>query len=387
MRVSLIAAAVVASLSLGAAGPSVAQTLTGPPITRVDTTTAAFVGGYDAGPINRPVVVRSFAAFVRRFGAPTIDGGEAAWLVQQFFANGGTRAWIVRVPAGPGIVPTVADLIGDEASRTGVFALRSVRFATLVLPDLRGFTEPDYQAARDAVLPLVQRRHAFLVLDPPRSLHTAADVTAWATRNAALTSDFAAVYFPAVVVVGRAVGAAGSVAGVYARIDGQLGVWKAPAGTSAAVQGVSDLDAALTDAQVDDLSVAGVNAIRAFPDTGILVWGARTFLPSTQPSDYRFVPARRLANMVERSVRRGVQWAKSEPNGPDLWGALQNQVSDFLQALWVQGAFQGVTPEDAFFVRCDASTSPGRRRAGIVYGYAFLRPGEFAIFQITVRTR
>jgi phage tail sheath protein FI len=210
-------------------------------------------------------------------------------------------------------------------------------------------------------------------------------------------SSYAAVYFPWLTMVNPTGGVpdplpvppSGFVAGQYARTDSRRGVWKAPAGTEANVTGAVGLIRQLTDAEQDTLNPLGVNALRFFPAAGIVVWGARTLATRADP-EYRYIPIRRLAIFLEQSIYNGIQWAVFEPNDEDLWASLRLNIGAFMMTLFRQGAFQGTTPAQAFFVKCDAQTNPQDQiNAGIVtvlVGFAPLRPAEFVVIRISQKT-
>jgi hypothetical protein len=210
-------------------------------------------------------------------------------------------------------------------------------------------------------------------------------------------SSYAAVYFPWLKMVDPTGGApdpipvppSGFVAGQYARTDSRRGVWKAPAGSEANVTGAVGLTRQLTDAEQDTLNPIGVNALRFFPASGIVVWGARTLATRADP-EYRYIPIRRLAIFLEQSIYNGIQWAVFEPNDEDLWASLRLNIGAFMMTLFRQGAFQGGTPAQAFFVKCDAQTNPQDQiNAGVVtvlVGFAPLRPAEFVVIRISQKT-
>jgi hypothetical protein len=176
----------------------------------------------------------------------------------------------------------------------------------------------------------------------------------------------------------------GFVAGLYAKTDGQRGVWKAPAGTSVALGGSVGLAVNLTDAQQGNLNPLNVNVIRQFAASGIVVWGARTV---TSDPAWNYIPVRRMAIFLRVSIYRGIQWAVFEPNDEDLWSSLRLSIGSFMMNLFRQDAFQGATPAQAFFVKCDnETTTQGDIDAGIVnvlVGFAPLKPAEFVIVKIS----
>jgi uncharacterized protein len=179
----------------------------------------------------------------------------------------------------------------------------------------------------------------------------------------------------------------GYVAGIYAGTDGSRGVWKAPAGTAASLSGIIGPAVTLNDADNGFLNPVAVNCIRTFSAYGTVVWGARTLQGNDEiGSQWKYVPVRRLALFLEESLYRGTQWAVFEPNDEPLWAALRLNIGSFMQVLFRQGAFQGQTPQDAYFVKCDnETTTQSDINLGIVnviVGFAPLLPAEFVVIQI-----
>lgn len=176
----------------------------------------------------------------------------------------------------------------------------------------------------------------------------------------------------------------GFVAGLYARTDGRVGVWKAPAGTSTALGGAVGLAVNLTDVQQGNLNPINVNVIRQFAGSGVVLWGARTI---TADPEWTYIPVRRMAILLRVSIYRGIQWAVFEPNDDDLWASLRLNINSFMMNLFRQGAFQGATPSQAFFVKCDnETTTQDDINLGIVnilVGFAPLKPAEFVVVKIS----
>ena len=179
----------------------------------------------------------------------------------------------------------------------------------------------------------------------------------------------------------------GFVAGLYAKTDAQRGVWKAPAGTSAALGGSVGLGVNFTDVQQGNLNPLNVNVIRQFAGSGIVLWGARTV---TSDPAWNYIPVRRMAIFLRVSIYRGIQWAVFEPNDEDLWASLRLNIGSFMMTLFRQGAFQGATPTQAFFVKCDnETTTQADIDAGVVnvlVGFAPLKPAEFVVVKISQKT-
>lgn len=212
-----------------------------------------------------------------------------------------------------------------------------------------------------------------------------------------IDSTKAALYYPWVSVANPAAATdptqpsiidlppSGHVCGIYARTDIQRGVWKAPANET--VTGAIGLQRAVSFGEQERLNPLGINCIRALPNRGIRVWGARTL--SSDP-EWKYVNIRRYFLYLEASIDRGTQWAVFEPNGERLWANIRTTVSDFLYNEWVNGALLGATPKEAFFVQCDRSTMTqndlDNGRLICLIGVAAIKPAEFVIFRIGQKT-
>jgi phage tail sheath protein FI len=172
-----------------------------------------------------------------------------------------------------------------------------------------------------------------------------------------------------------------------ARTDVARGVWKAPAGLDASLNGVQDLQVNLSDLENGELNPLGINCLRSMGVNGRVVWGARTLRGADENADeYKYVPVRRLALFLEESLYRGTQWVVFEPNDEPLWAQVRLNVGAFMQGLFRQGAFQGTTPKDAYFVKCDSQTTTQNDInlgiLNVIVGFAPLKPAEFVIISI-----
>lgn len=230
-------------------------------------------------------------------------------------------------------------------------------------------------------------------------LETAANQSIAQVRatKSAIDSTHAALYYPWVTMANPAaatdplaprqidVPPAGAVCGIYARTDIERGVWKAPANET--VTGAIGLQRHVRFGEQEVLNPLGINCIRALPNRGIRVWGART--TSSDP-EWKYVPVRRYFLYLEASIDRGTQWAVFEPNGERLWDNVRQTVTDFLYNEWVSGALLGATPQEAFFVRCGRDTMTqndiDNGRLVCLVGVAALKPAEFVIFRIGQKT-
>ena len=200
---------------------------------------------------------------------------------------------------------------------------------------------------------------------------------------------YAATYYPWLVVNDPVSGGrttappSGHLAGVWARTDASRGVHKAPANTT--IAGALGLVRPVSKGEQELLNPAGINCIRFFPGEGILVWGARTLAP--EASEFRYINVRRLTNMIKETVLKNTRWAVFEPNHHPLWAALRRDVTAFLTNVWRDGALVGETPQEAFFVKCDAETNPpevrDEGRVVTLIGIAPVKPAEFVVFQLS----
>jgi phage tail sheath protein FI len=294
-----------------------------------------------------------------------------------------------------------ADYKGNPATQTGIYALDKADLFTLMCipPDTRDSdTDPSvYQAA----MAYCYNRRAMLIVDPPiawgKVAATAAanakdglaglGLSGEAARNAAL-------YFPRVVRPDSmrrnqpdVFPPSGIIAGIMARTDSTRGVWKAPAGGDAALADIQGLQVNLSDEDNGQLNPLGINCLRNFRAYGNVVWGARTLRGSDQlDDDYKYVPVRRLMLMIEETLYRSTQWAVFEPNDEPLWSQLRLNIGAFMHDLFRQGAFQGQSAQDAYFVRCDSSTTTQsdikKGIVNIMVGFAPLKPAEFVVIHI-----
>ena len=284
-----------------------------------------------------------------------------------------------------------ASQIVSPTEDEGMLALDELDFPRFNILCLPGVTTAN-TAELGTALDYCRRQNAFLVVDPapginPTQLKTAANL---------LRAEGAhgAVYWPRLATPdsgGDGFPACGAVAGIMARTDASRGVWKAPAGLAAGVNGVIGLTAATNDDISGVLNPQGLNVLRAFPGVGIVVWGSRTLAGSDiLQSDSKYVPVRRLTDYLEASLYLGTQFAVFEPNDPELWAQLRLAVGGFMRGLFRQGAFQQSekhAESDSFFVICDSTVNPQTEidagRVNIVVGFAPLKPAEFVVITIT----
>jgi phage tail sheath protein FI len=373
----------------------------------VGTTTAGFVGlAPDAGAhLDEAVPIGNWSQFVREFADDATDGTPLANAVYGFFLNGGSRCYVVNTGAKGAIA----------GKGKGLDLLNSIdEIAMIAAP---GATDA---ASYDALLSAAELTgDRVAILDGPATVDDVAQLTqaasvgdggnattpaggggkggaaaAPAPKRVPLRSrdserGYGALYFPWLRVRDAinpdnivSVPPSGHVSGICARTDVQRGVHKAPANVG--VRGALGLTYNVSRAEQETLNPVGVNCFRFFSREGVVLWGARTVAPSA--SNWRYLSVRRLFNMVEESIERSTRWVVFEPNDRPLWKAIRRDVGAFLLLLWRQGALMGATPDQAFFVKCDAETNtPEVIDAGqvvIIIGLAPVKPAEFVIFRI-----
>jgi phage tail sheath protein FI len=238
-----------------------------------------------------------------------------------------------------------------------------------------------------------RRRRAFLLVDAGET-ETVATVVGTVPGMAGADGLNAAMYFPWVrspdpLQQGaiRAFPPCGFVAGIYARTDSTRGVWKAPAGSEAGINGAAGLAITMSDAENGQLNPKAVNCLRTMPVFGNVVWGARTLHgDNDRASEWKYVPVRRMALFLEESLYRGTQWVVFEPNDEPLWAQIRLNIGAFMQGLFRQGAFQGTSAREAYFVKCDKDTTTqadiNLGIVNIIVGFAPLKPAEFVVIKL-----
>ena len=309
-----------------------------------------------------------------------------------------TKVDTTGADAGSDGGPLTADLFTSTTPKQGINALDNADlFNILCIPPFTNDGDVDVNVMGDAAA-YCKGRRAILLIDPPLSWTDPGQVQQnLGTLTNAVGSDSetnAAVFFPRITKPNPlrenqldTFTPGGSVAGIFARTDAQRGVWKAPAGLDASLVGISALGVLLSDDDNGELNPLGVNCLRTFPASGSVIWGSRTLAGDNRlASEWKYIPVRRTALYIEESLFRGTQWVVFEPNDEPLWAQIRLNVGAFMHTLFVKGAFQGKTPRDAYFVKCDSeSTTQNDIDNGIVniiVGFAPLKPAEFVIISI-----
>lgn len=283
--------------------------------------------------------------------------------------------------------------IGAQGNKQGLYALENADlFNILCIPPYDATGSVDPALIGDAAAYCEQRR-AMLLVDPPRAWTTKEDAKN-SVSGVGTVSKNAALYFPRLRKPNPLRNnqvedfvPCGAVAGIFARTDSTRGVWKAPAGLEATLVGVPELSVLLSDPENGELNPLGVNCLRTMPAAGRVIWGARTLQGNDRlASEWKYIPVRRLALFLEESLFRGTKWVVFEPNDEPLWAQIRLNLGAFMHNLFRQGAFQGMTPKEAYFVKCDKETTTQNDInlgiVNIVVGFAPLKPAEFVVIKI-----
>jgi phage tail sheath protein FI len=337
-----------------------------------------------------PTLCTSFSDFVSCFGSFSTDPNHNNLVqgVYGFFHNGGTRCWVMRFT-------DINGLRDPEA----LAPLEAIDEISLVAAP--GIDDPVVQAS--IVDHCANMRYRFAILDckkdmgisDPNAHQNFSVNNLMGPPNGPGITDHGALYFPWISVFDPAtaltsggeglidVGPSGHMAGIYARVDNDRGVFKAPA--NEVVRGAMDIGVQVSRSMQDGLNPSGINCIRNINDN-ITVWGART-IGGDVNADLKYINVRRTLIFIEKSIDEGTQWVVFEPNDQTLWAKIIRSVTAFLTVVWHDGALFGDTQQDAFYVKCDADTNPPENRdLGRVtteIGVAIVRPAEFVIFRIS----
>jgi phage tail sheath protein FI len=289
---------------------------------------------------------------------------------------------------------------GSESARTGINGLAIAEDVTMVIvPDLiTAATREDgsvdlnlWKAVQTALIAHCELHpNRMAILDAPPGMGPQ-QIKEWRSDTAMYDSAFATLYYPWIKVenpIGSngdaevLIPPSGHVAGVWARTDDTRGVWKAPANDT--IRGVLDVERSITQNEQSLLNPIGINCIRPFGTRGIRIWGARTLASDT---DWQYINVRRLFNMVESTIMDGTQWAVFEPNDVTLWEGVTRTLTGYLRGLWQDGALFGASADQAYFVKCDATTNPPESidagKLVVEVGMAPVKPAEFVIFRIS----
>ncbi len=383
------------------------------PIAGVGTSTAGFIGvvaanvsmpvipggsnnaTYTKAQAGVPVKLTGWEEFKRHFGDIQSGNKMLAHAVYGFFNNGGTVCWVIRVTSLT--IETVGDVETDQVADALAEFEAIDEIALVAVPMVSDLDSNDAAASkirRAAVRELIithceKMEDRFAILDAEETVDgnfVPSEIYANPAGDAmGKTTAYGAVYFPWIDVrgTGEYVPPCGHIAGIYARVDSQRGVHKAPA--NEVIRGALGLKYRLSKAHQTGLNPDGINIIRQF-NGNITVWGART-AGGDANTELKYINVRRLLNYIRESIEDGTRWVVFEPNDMSLWQKVRRNVSAFLTNTWRSGALFGETPAQAFYVKCDAETNPPEvRELGQVIteiGVAIVKPAEFVIFRIS----
>jgi phage tail sheath protein FI len=300
---------------------------------------------------------------------------------------------IAATPDGNDI--TAAQVVSGASLATnkeGIFALEKADlFNILCIPPYSPDDDVDAADLPNA-FSYCKSRRAILLIDPPGATDTVSEAQTF--MNGLTKDENAAFFFPRVLAPNplrenkvETYAPCGAVAGVLARTDATRGVWKSAAGIDTQLVGVLGLATKLTDNENGLLNPLGINCLRDFPVYGRVVWGSRTLKGADQlASEWKYLAVRRMALFLEESLYRGTQWVVFEPNDEPLWAQIRLNISAFMQNLFRQGAFQGTSPREAYFVKCDKETTTqtdiNLGIVNIIVGFAPLKPAEFVVIKL-----
>ena len=332
----------------------------------VSTNTTGFVAVTGRGPVLGPLT--SFADFAR-VATPNL-GVNLPLSVRGFFENGGQRCFVSQIAA-------------TDPIESGLAALDTQGISLVCCPD-----DPTIHDAAAAMVAHCEKHKDRICI-----LQSSLPVVPVTAHQPPVRSSYAAYYYPWITVTALSgsstltIPPCGHLAGVYSQTDITRGVWVAPANVP--LLGVTALSQDLSAVDSDELNSRNIDVIRRFPTEGIRVWGSHT--TTNQDSDYKYISIRRFMIFLEQSMAKGLQWAVFEPNGPALWAGIRSSIESFLATVWRQGALQGTTAQEAYFVRCDLSTMTqddiDNGRVVCIVGVAPVRPAEFVIIRIGVWTQ
>ncbi|MEE4279096.1 MAG: phage tail sheath subtilisin-like domain-containing protein [Halieaceae bacterium] len=305
-----------------------------------------------------------------------------------------TNSTTVTTTASDGVTLTANDYTGSRANKEGVYALEDADiFNLLCIPPYAPGSDVENAVWTEAAAYCEERR-AMLIVDAPSDWGTVAQAISGLASGVGTNSRNAALYFPRILQPNslrdnqiEAFAPCGAVAGTIAATDTRVGVWKAPAGQAASLRGAAGLSVQLTNAENGQLNPLGINCLRAIPAAGRVIWGARTMQGDDRlASEWKYLPVRRTALFIEESLYRGLQWVVFEPNDEPLWAQIRLSVGSFMNGLFRKGAFQGISSDQAYFVKCDSETTTqadiDRGIVNISVGFAPLKPAEFVIIQL-----
>ncbi len=301
--------------------------------------------------------------------------------------------WTDLVGGDDGINLTRSDILGSASQRKGIYALDKVdEFNLLCIPPYLDDDNIDYSIVPQTIN-YCEKRKAFYIIDSPKDWQNKTSVIN-AITNLIPKSSNAGIFFPRLLAPDSlkqnqitSFVPCGAIAGIFARTDSKYGIWKSAAGLNANIVGATGLTVSLTNDEIGELSSNGINCIVSNSAAGIIVWGNRTLEGTINSSSaWKYISIKRMAMYLEKSINDNVQWAVLQQNNESLWAELRLKIDSFMNNLFRQGAFQGKSSQEAYFIKCDQETTTPQDVANgvvnILVGFAPLKPAEFVVFTI-----
>ncbi len=358
------------------------------PIAGVSTSNLGMLGLTEKGPVGIHLI-KNFQEYCTKYGGH-LSNSYLTYAVEGFFLNGGQQCYVGKITPENVNNITAKDFIGnitsDDSSKKklGLNALCNIKEIKIIyIPDIHVLSDKEASILTTEIVEQCEKlKYCFAIFDirknqQPQSL-----------KENPISSKFASLYHPWLKVKNPTtnlpllIPPGGHIAGIYARTDINHGVHKAMAGEK--IIGVLEPEFNITQRENNILIPKGINVIRQFPGKGTLVWSARTC--SADPI-WKYINVRRLFIYLEESIEKGIQWIFFEPNNESLWNKVKQKIYNFLRAIWKKGWLHGMTPDEAFFVKCDRSTMTqndiDNGRLVCLIGVAPLKPSEFVIIKIT----
>ena len=375
-------------------------------IEQVSTTIACFVGTAMKGPVGEANRITSFTEYTDIHGLISSESDAMGFAIKVFFMNGGTAAYVCRLigdltvtSSGESSDPTAIDF---KIFYSNVLS-KIADISTIVVPGEHWAEDGTGNSILSETINHCENlKTRMLIIDPPLNFEINRSLKV--SQMNLPSSPNCVLYYPWVGIKNpfynvndplqshknTLIAPSALAAGVWSKIDNKRGVWKAPAGAEANLMGVEDLQYAVGNEEQGEINPLGVNCFRLFSGIGQVVWGMRTLAIRTS-SDWRYIPVRRTANMIEQSIYQSTQWTVFELNDHRLWSMLKSSIGNFLNELFRSGAFQGEKYSDAYFVRCGLGETMtqgdiAENRVIIEIGFAPMKPAEFVIIRIQQKT-
>jgi len=358
------------------------------PLASAGTSTLVFIGQAESGVEDAETLITSWAQYKTNFGEFDSPAGLLPYAVYNAFNNGAKRMYIINVDLSA--TPSANAFIGDQGAKTGIYALEDVdEILTVCVPDAANILDDaGLKAVYEAYIAYAEiRKDMFILVDTidgktPTTVKTWLD-TITASRYIYKLYPWITMIDPATSGGTKDVPASSWKAGKIAKVDAEKGPWISAAGTDYPLNGVSALKRNVIDSEQDVLNPVNINCIRYFTGYGNLIWGART---SSSDTNWRYTSVVRTHMLISKTILQNTKWVVFKPNDEDLWRKIRISLNNYLTGLWRLGALKGNSPDEAFYVKCDADLNTqaviDAGQVIIEVGCAYQKPAEFVIFRI-----